>query len=101
MTRPLLRMIFRLIRSRMMELGHERDRILADQKGHSVIGPRPYHRGATGDTKDYRDRLLSVQFLLCSSGSRLLAVPAQGRDAGDAVTAAERNYRDAQGLGTP
>jgi hypothetical protein len=32
------------IRARMEELRRERDQIVADQKGRSPIGPRPYHR---------------------------------------------------------
>src|SRR6266849_4507720 len=57
-TRPRAADDFATIRSRLEELRRERDRTLADQKGHSVIGPRPYHLGATGHTEDHRDRML-------------------------------------------
>lgn len=45
-TRPRAADDFATIRTRMEELRRERDgQVFADQKGHSVAGPRPYHRG--------------------------------------------------------
>ena len=58
MNRPRAADDFPMIRSRLEKLRREREQILADQRGHSAIGPRPYHRGATGNTEDHRDRLL-------------------------------------------
>ena len=60
-TRPRAADDFATIRARIEDLRRERGQILADQKGHSVIGPRPYRR-ATGDTEDHRDRMLRAQF---------------------------------------
>jgi hypothetical protein len=58
-TRPRAADDFATIRSRMEELRRERDQVVAEQKGHSVIGPRPYHRAVTGETEHQSDRLLS------------------------------------------
>jgi hypothetical protein len=49
---------FAVIRTRVEELRGERAQVSADPKGHSVIGPRPYHRAATGDAAHQGDRLL-------------------------------------------
>jgi hypothetical protein len=49
---------FATIRARMEELRRERSQVSADEKARLRIGPRPYHRGATGHTEDHRDRLL-------------------------------------------
>lgn len=56
-TRPFAADDFPMIRSRLEELRRERKQILAEQKGNSVIGPRP-HRRETGDTEDHRERML-------------------------------------------
>jgi hypothetical protein len=45
-----------MIRSRMVELRRERERALAGQDAGSAIGPRPYHRGTTGDAERQSDR---------------------------------------------
>jgi hypothetical protein len=50
-TRPRAADDFPMIRSRMEELRRERDQVVADQKGHSVIAPR-LHRRETGDTEE-------------------------------------------------
>ena len=57
MDRPRAADDFPIIRSRMVELRRERERILAEQKDNSVSGPR-LHRRETGDTEDHRDRML-------------------------------------------
>ena len=56
-TRPRAADDFAMIRARVEELRRERARVLADPKGHSGGGPRPY-RGATGDSAHRSDRLL-------------------------------------------
>jgi hypothetical protein len=58
MTRPRAADDFPMIRSRMVELRRERDQVVAEQKGHSAIGPRPYHRAVTGETEHQGDRPL-------------------------------------------
>ena len=57
-TRPRAADDFATIRARVEELRRERTRMLADQKGSSPIGPRPYHRATTGDAEHQSDRLL-------------------------------------------
>ena len=58
-TRPRAADDFATIRTRMEELRRERDgQVFADQKGHSVAGPRPYHLAATGDDERQSARLL-------------------------------------------
>ena len=57
-TRPRAADDFATIRARVEELRRERTRMLADQKGGSPIGPRPYHRAVTGETEHHSDRLL-------------------------------------------
>jgi hypothetical protein len=54
-TRPRAADDFPIIRSRMMELRRERDQLLADQKGRSPVGPRPYHRATTDDAENRPD----------------------------------------------
>ena len=49
---------FAVIRARMEELRRKRARILTDPNGHSGVGPRPYHRAATGDAAHQSGRLL-------------------------------------------
>jgi hypothetical protein len=53
---------FPMIRSRMVELRREREHALADQKGRSPVGPKPYHRATTSDTDHQDDRLLPRSF---------------------------------------
>jgi hypothetical protein len=57
MDRPRAADDFPIIRSRMVELRRERERILAEQKDNSVIAPR-LHRRETGDIAQQSDRLL-------------------------------------------
>jgi hypothetical protein len=54
MARPRAADDFPMIRARVGELRRERDQVVAEQKGNSVIGPRP-HRRETGDTEDHRE----------------------------------------------
>jgi hypothetical protein len=57
-TRPRAADDFAVIRARVEELRRERAQTLADPKGRSPIGPRPYHRTGVGDTARQSDRLL-------------------------------------------
>jgi hypothetical protein len=49
---------FATIRARMEELRRERAQVSTDLKGHSRVGPRPYHRATTGETEHQSGRLL-------------------------------------------
>jgi hypothetical protein len=57
-TRPRAADDFAVIRARVEELRRERARVSADPKGHSRVGPRPYHRATAGKTEHQSDRLL-------------------------------------------
>jgi hypothetical protein len=57
-TRPRAADDFATIRARMEELRRERAQVSADPKRHSGVGPRPYHRAATGDSEHQGARLL-------------------------------------------
>ena len=71
-TRPRAADDFPMIRSRMVELRRERvggtmtqprvadaiATIRPTRRSACRLGPRPYHRGATGHAEDHRDRLL-------------------------------------------
>jgi hypothetical protein len=57
-TRPRAADDFAVIRARVEELRRERARVLADPKGHSRVGPRPYHRATTGDAAHQSNRFL-------------------------------------------
>jgi hypothetical protein len=58
-TRPRAADDFAMIRARMEELRRERARVLAETRGRSVIGPRPYHRAGSSETEhEGRRRLL-------------------------------------------
>jgi hypothetical protein len=64
-TRPRAADDFAVIRARMDELRRER---AADPKGHSGVGPRPYHRAATGDAAHQSNRLLPRSVRWAASG---------------------------------
>ena len=49
---------FATIRARMEELRRERTQMLADQKGRSPIGPRPYYRAMNKEREDQSDRII-------------------------------------------
>ena len=49
---------FAVIRARVEELRRERTQVTSDPKERSPVGPRPYHRAATGDAAHQSDRLL-------------------------------------------
>lgn len=56
-TRPRAADDFAAIRARMEELRRERAQVLAEARGRSVIGPRPYHRaGSSGTEREDRRR---------------------------------------------
>jgi hypothetical protein len=57
-TRPRAADDFAVIQARVEELRRERAQVSADPKGGSSVGPRPYHRAATGDASHQSDRLL-------------------------------------------
>jgi hypothetical protein len=57
-TRPRAADDFTVIRARMVELRREREQPLADQRGHSRVAPRPYHRATTGDAAYQSNRFL-------------------------------------------
>jgi hypothetical protein len=57
-TRPRAADDFAVIRARVEELRRERAQVSTDPKGRSPVGPRPYHRAATGDAAHQSDRLL-------------------------------------------
>ena len=54
---------FATIRARMEELRRERIQMLADQKGRSPIGPRPYHRATNRERGDQSDRIIPRSIL--------------------------------------
>ena len=55
-TRPRAADDFAVIRARVEELRRDRAQVLADLKGHSRVGPRPYHRATTGDAAHQSNR---------------------------------------------
>jgi hypothetical protein len=57
-TRPRAADDFVTIRTRVEELRDERAQVPADPKGHSRVGPRPYHRATTGDAAHQSNRFL-------------------------------------------
>ena len=57
---------FAVIRARMEELRRERAQVLADPKGHSRVGPRPYHRATTADAERQSDRVLPRSLIQAS-----------------------------------
>jgi hypothetical protein len=57
-TRPRAADDFAVFRARVEELRWKRAQVSADPKGHSRVGPRPYHRAATGDAAHQSGRLL-------------------------------------------
>jgi hypothetical protein len=61
-TRPYAADDFTAARARLEELRRERERILADQKGRSPAGPRPYSESS----KPEDDRLLPRSFVRAS-----------------------------------
>lgn len=67
MSRPRAADDFPMIRSRMVELRHERERALAGQEARSPIGPRPYDRPESSgrDAEDHRllPRLVRGRFV--------------------------------------
>lgn len=62
MTRPRAADDFSMIRSRMVELRRERERVLADRKERSSFGPQPHHHATTSAADDQIDRLVPRSF---------------------------------------
>jgi hypothetical protein len=54
---------FVVIRARVEELRRERAQVSTDQKGHSRVLPRPYHRATSRETEPQGDRLLPRSIL--------------------------------------
>jgi hypothetical protein len=61
-TRPRAADDFATIRARMEELRLERAELFADEKAHSVFGPRLHSRSVRNQTEDQPDRLLPRSF---------------------------------------
>ena len=59
MARPRAADDFATIRARMEELRRERTQMLADQKGRSRSGPRPYQRATNREREHQSDRIFS------------------------------------------
>jgi tetrahydromethanopterin S-methyltransferase subunit G len=61
-TRPRAADDFAAIQARLEELRRERDQVVADQKGRSPVGPRPYRRPESVEREPGDDRLLPRSF---------------------------------------